>query len=157
MTPRGVDSSNPYSIGIEMSQEADNGVHEVVYAAAVKLVPALCRIFGIQFQIPKLPYRNQPLRRMVDGGEHCVGVFGHRDNTPRRGLGDPGDEIFARLAAIGAERFDHDAEEDPAAWKARQSTLNQAGAGLVPDGVPGPTTRAALKQAGYADGIWALR
>src|SRR5215468_10558095 len=57
--------SNAWSIGIEM--------------------------FGIQFQIPRLPYKNEPLRRMVEGGEDCVGVFGHRDNTARRGAGDPGD------------------------------------------------------------------
>jgi len=116
--------SNPWSIGIEMYQEGCSdghyGVHEAVYEAAVKLVPALCRIFGIQFQIPKLPYKNEPLRRMADGGESCVGVFGHRDNTGQRGFGDPGDEIFARLAAAGAERFDHNAGEDLDVWKGRQ-------------------------------------
>ena len=149
--------SNPWSIGIEMYQEANNGVHEAVYAAAVKLVPALCKIFGIQFQIPRLPYRNEPLRRMIDGGEHCVGVFGHRNNTGRRGHGDPGDEIFARLAAIGAEWFDHDAEEDLATWKDRQRALNHAGSKLTIDGVPGPRTVTALASNGYAHGIWALR
>jgi hypothetical protein len=148
--------SNAWSIGIEMYQETGNGVHEAVYAAAVQLVPALCRIFGIQFQIPKLPYRNEPLRRMAGGGEDCVGVFGHRDNTPQRGHGDPGDEIFARLAAAGAERFDHNAEEDVAAWKARQNQLNQSGAGLAIDGIPGEATVAALKAAGRVHGLWAL-
>jgi hypothetical protein len=149
--------SNPWSIGIEMYQEANNGVYEAVYAAAVKLVPALCKIFGIQFQIPRLPYRNEPLRRMIDGGEHCVGVFGHRNNTGRRGHGDPGDEIFARLAAIGAEWFDHDAEEDLATWKDRQRALNHAGSKLTIDGVPGPRTVTALASNGYTHGIWALR
>jgi hypothetical protein len=148
--------SNPWSIGIEMYQEANNGVYEAVYAAAVKLVPALCRLFGIQLQIPKLPYRNEPLRRMIDGGEHCVGVFGHRDNTPRRGEGDPGDEVFARLAALGAERFDHNAGEDLQIWKTRQQSLNDAGAALTIDGIPGPRTVAALVAAGRATGIWAL-
>ncbi|TMQ07526.1 MAG: N-acetylmuramoyl-L-alanine amidase [Deltaproteobacteria bacterium] len=148
--------SNAWSIGIEMYQEANNGVHEAVYDAAVKLVPELCRIFGIQLQIPKHPYKNEPLRRMADGGAHCVGVFGHRDNTPQRGHGDPGDEIFARLAALGAERFDHDAEEDLAAWRQRQDTLNQSGAGLTVDGIPGAKTVEALKAAGRPHGIWAL-
>lgn len=148
--------SNPWSIGIEMYQEADNGVHEAVYAAAVVLVPALCRIFGIQFQIPKQPYKNEPLRRMSDGGEMCVGVFGHRDNTPQRGHGDPGDEIFARLAAAGAERFDHNAEEDLAVWKTRQAALNQAGANIDVDGIPGAQTLAALKASGRIHGLWAL-
>ena len=139
-----------------MYQEANNGVHEAVYDAAVKLVPALCRIFGIQFQIPKLPYSNHPLHRMRDDGAQCVGVFGHRDNTEDRGHGDPGDEIFARLVAIGAERFDHNAGEDLTVWKARQADLNARGATLTVDGVPGPGTVAALKAAGRPDGIWAL-
>ena len=147
--------SNGWSIGIKMYQEANNGVYEAVYAAAVKLVPALCRIFGIQFQIPKLPY-TKPLRRMADGGERCVGVFGHRDNTDEVGPGDPGDEIFRRLAAAGAEQFDHDRDEDLDAWKERQRALNQAGATLTIDGVPGPRTVEALKAAGHASGIWAL-
>jgi len=148
--------SNAWSIGIEMCQEANNGIHEAVYTSAVKLVPALCRIFGIQFQVPKLPYKNEPLRRMANGGEQCVGVFGHRDNTPRRGHGDPGDEIFVRLAEIGAERFDHNAGEDLDVWRTRQDTLNQAGAGLIVDGVPVPKTVDALKAAGHAHGVLAL-
>jgi len=148
--------SNAWSIGIEMYQEADNGVYEAVYAAAVKLVPALCRIFGIQFQIPKLPYTNKPLRRMADGGERCVGVFGHRDNTAQRGHGDPGDEIFLRLAAAGAEQFDHDRGEDLDAWKERQRALGETGEPMTIDGVPGPGTIEALKAAGHTDGIWAL-
>jgi hypothetical protein len=148
--------SNAWSIGIEMYQEVNNGVYEAVYASALKLVPALCRLFGIQLQIPRLPYRNEPLRRMVDGGESCVGVFGHRNNTDRRGEGDPGDEIFRRLAGIGAEWFDHDAEEDVAIWQDRQRTLNAAGAALVVDGIPGPRTVAALIAAGHPSGIWVL-
>ena len=148
--------SNAWSIGIEMYQESGDGIHEAVYDATVKLVPALCRIFGIQFQIPKHPYRGAPLCRMTDGGKSCVGIFGHRDNTERRGRGDPGDEIFARLAKAGAELFDHDAGEDLEVWKARQAELNQRGAKLVVDGVPGPATVAALNAAGHRDGIWAL-
>src|SRR5262249_51558332 len=149
--------SNPWSIGIEMYQESGNGIHEAVFDSPVKLVPALCRIFGIQFQIPKSAYKNRPLRRMADGGEHCVGVFGHRDNTDRRGHGDPGDEIFERLAAAGAERFDHNGGEDVEVWKQRQTELNASGANLTAHGVPGPATAEALKAAGYPDGVWALK
>lgn len=148
--------SNAWSIGIEMYQEPNGGVYEAVYDATVKLVPALCRLFGIQLQIPKLAYRNAPLRRMADGGRSCVGVFGHRDNTHERGHGDPGDEIFNRLAAIGAERFDFDGHEDLEVWKQRQHDLNAGGAALTIDGVAGPGTRDALRTAGRPDGIWAL-
>ena len=148
--------SNAWSIGIEMYQESNGGVHAAVYDAAVKLIPSLCRIFGIQFQIPRAAYKNRPLRRMADGGERCVGVFGHRDNTDNRGHGDPGDEIFERLAAVGAERFDHDAEEDLEVWKNRQNTLVAAGANLEVDGVPGPATCEALKCAERPHGIWTL-
>jgi len=146
--------SNPWSIGIEMYQESGNGIHEAVFDSAVKLVPALCRIFGIQFQIPKAAYQNKPLRRMADGGERCVGVFGHRDNTDRRGHGDPGDEIFQRLAAAGAEQFDHDAEEDLQIWRSRQRTLVDAGAQLEVDGVPGPATVTALRCPQHPHGLW---
>jgi hypothetical protein len=149
--------SNAWSIGIELYQEAGSGVYEAVYASAIKLVPALCRLFGIQLQVPKSPYGNAPLRRMATGGEQCVGVFGHRDNTHERGHGDPGDEIFDRLAAAGAERFDYDAGEDLEVWRQRQRDLNTSGARLTVDGVPGPNTVKALQAAGRADGIWAIR
>jgi hypothetical protein len=149
--------SNAWSIGIELFQEQNGGVHEAVYDSAVKLVPALCRIFGIQFQMPKLPYRNAPLRRMMRGGADCVGVFGHRHNTTDRGRGDPGDEIFMRLAAAGAESFDFDAGEDLEAWKLRQQELNLGGAGLQVDGVPGPNTAKAIQATGRAHGLWVFK
>ena len=147
---------DPGSVGIAMYQEPDGSVYESVYDAAVALVPALCAQLGIQFQIPRLPHRNEPLRRLVDGGRDCVGVFGHRDRA-LRGVTDPGDDIFRRLAAAGAERYDHSAGEDLAIWKGRQRTLNHHhGASLAVDGIPGPATVAALRAAGHAIGIWAL-
>ncbi len=148
--------SNEWSIGIEMYQESNGDVHEAVYASAVPLVKALCRALGIQFQIPKRPYKSSPLARMADGGCHVVGVFGHRDNTHRRGVGDPGDEIFARLAAAGAERFDFDAKEELEVWRLRQIALNKRGAKLTVDGVVGPDTIGALESSGITDGVYAL-
>jgi len=149
--------SNKWSIGIEMRQEPkNNGVYEATYQAAAVLVPALCRLFGIQFQMPKLMYTGHPFQRMLDGGPDMIGVFGHRNNTESRGRGDPGEEIFGRLQAIGCERFDFEGREDLDVWKQRQTDLNAAGANLVVDGQPGPKTIAALKAAGGATGIWAL-
>jgi hypothetical protein len=148
--------ANEWSVGIEMYQEANGGVHEAVYAAAVPLVQALCRAFGIQFQIPRRPYNNAPLARMSDGGVHVVGVFGHRDNTHRRGCGDPGNEIFARLADAGAERFDYDAREELEVWRLRQVALNKRGAKVTVDGVAGPQTIEALRANGIPDGVLSL-
>lgn len=144
--------SNRWSIGIETYQELDGGVYEAAQTSTVILVRALCGLFGIQYQIPKGPYRRHPLARLVnDGGPDAVGIFGHRDNTVRRGQGDPGDWLFEMLAADGAERFDFDADEDRDVWRARQASLE-----LPVDGVPGPKTWAALKAAGYQDGVWAF-
>jgi hypothetical protein len=148
--------SNPWSVGIAMYQEPDGSIYESVYDAAIALIPTLCIQLGIQFQIPCLPHRNEPLRRMVDGGPDCVGIFGPRD-IALRGSTDPGDEIFECLAAAGAESYDHNAGEDLEIWMGRQRTLNNHdGASLTIDGIPGPDTVAALKAAGHAIGIWAL-
>ena len=54
------------------------------------------------------------------------------------------------LATVGCESFDFGSSVDLTTWKARQATLGIA----KPDGVPGPQTVAALKAAGYPDGIW---
>jgi hypothetical protein len=71
-------------------------------------------------------------------GQDCVGVFGHRDVTDKRGAGDPGTEIFdllpGRLRALGLH-----AGEDLRVWAERQGKL-----GVPQDGVPGPKTLAAL-------------
>jgi hypothetical protein len=149
--------SNRWSIGIEMRQEpTNNGVYEATYDAAEILVPALCKLFGVQFQMPKLMYGGHPFKRMLDGGPDMIGVFGHRNNTEDRGRGDPGEEIWGRMLAAGAERFDFEAREDIDVWKQRQSDLNAAGSSLTVDGQPGPKTIDALKAAGGATGIWAL-
>ena len=111
------------------------------------------------------------------GGPDMVGVFGHRDVAWRfpwqltpgqqrgypngysdRGRGDPGDEIFARLRAAGAEALDFDAREDLELWRRRQRKLNgiteQRGACRVidVDGIAGPATMALLRHHGFASG-----
>lgn len=142
---------NDNSIGIEIYQEADAGIYEQSLASCVALIEVLCRAFGIQRQF-HAPYRG-PFSRMMkpNNGDDCVGVFGHRDLTNNRGSGDPGDFIFEHLEGAGFERFNFDDDEDKDIWKERQELL-----GLRPDGIPGPQTVNALKEAGYRNGLWTL-
>lgn len=149
--------SNPWSIGIEGYQEAGGGLYEAMLDSYVKLIVALCKLTGVQFQIPKRAYNGHPMKRMLMGGPDMIGVFGHRDNTEDRGRGDPGEELFLRLVAAGAEQFDFEAGEDIAVWKTRQTDLIKQGYKLTSDGLPGPATVAALKASGVPDGIWAFR
>jgi hypothetical protein len=149
--------SNAYSVGIETKEMPGGGFFEAAAFTTVAATIVGCDALGIQKQMPKLgSYRNRPITRMVNGGHDCVGVFGHRDNTDRRGRWDPGDYLFQLLAAHGFEQFDYEAGEDIATWKARQLALNaQLGIKLTVDGIPGPATRAALVAAGYKNGIYA--
>lgn len=164
--------SNPWSVGIEMFQEnrRTDGtwpVNELVYQATTKLVAALCYGksarydsgepwpgLGIPFQIPADEYRNAPLVCLRSGGPDVAGVFGHRHNTTDRGRGDPGDEVFSRLHAAGAEKLLFSTREDIAVWKRRQARLNDLaardgkGPTLVVDGVFGPRTRDAMRARG---------
>jgi hypothetical protein len=167
-------TSNDWSVGIEMRQEPNDGaIYEAVYDACVKLVPAICAELGIPFQIAADAYvPGQIIGRMLHGGSDCVGVFGHRDQAwmlpdwikdpeqrrryptgyASRGRGDPGDDIYKRLIAAGAEPFLYGAMQDLATWKCRQRVLNAQGAGLVVDGVCGPGTMAALRRLGFRHG-----
>jgi N-acetylmuramoyl-L-alanine amidase len=160
------EASNTWSVGIEMYQLSDGGVYDATLTATVALVQTLCGSLGIPEQMPRGPYRNQPLLRMETGeraarrnlgGPSCVGVFGHRDNTGNRGRGDPGDEIFSRLAARGVEGLDYNGEEDLILGRARQAILNAADAKaghtlrpLTVDGVCGPASIKAMRRLGYS-------
>lgn len=143
--------SNDWSVGIEVYQEADGGIHEAAIRSAVRVTVALCEVLGIPLQMPGA-YRGKPIQRMLDGGRDCVGVFGHRDNTTRRGAGDPGDHIMLELARAGADCFDFDRDEDLIAWQRRQRKLNALGAKLTVDGVAGPSTMDALRRLGFTSG-----
>jgi len=150
------EASNPWSIGIEMYQLGDGGIYDATLTATASLIAWLCKHLGIPEQMPRGPYRNAPLRRMEmgsgstrqqSGGPNCVGVFGHRDNTERRGRGDPGDEIWRRLAALGFEGWDYDAGEDLQTARRRQRILKARGADIGDiDGVVGPRTMAAMRE-----------
>lgn len=147
--------SNPYSIGIETYEEQGGIVYEAAIESTIAVVLTLVEHLGIQLQVPRT-YNGRPLARMANGGRDVIGVLGHRDNTDRRGHWDPGDELFRRLRAHGAESFDFDAGEDKAVWKSRQLALNAKGYKLDVDGIPGPATTAALRHEGYRGGVWAL-
>jgi hypothetical protein len=153
------EACNPWSIGIEMYQISGGGLYEATLIATTVLVEFLCERFGFPQLMPRGPYRNQPLHRMEIGsgstrhqlgGPDAVGVFGHRDNTERRGRGDPGDEIFTRLATIGWEGVDYDGSEDLHLGALRQQALNVRGEKLDVDGVCGPASWAAMKRQGFA-------
>ncbi len=168
---------NQRSIGIEMFQRADGGVHEATLDATVKLVLVLCDAFGIPLQIDSEPYRtNTIIERLRHGGPDVVGVFGHRSNAwmfpewlkpekratwpagyADRGRGDPGDEIFVRLRHAGAQAFNFDARAELAWWMRVQAEMNKLGESLHVDGICGQRTVAAMKRHGLwpAGGIFA--
>lgn len=141
--------SNPYSVGIELYQESDNGIYEAVYNAAVILVPALCNLLGIPFTIVADLYTGHPLPRFLDGGPDFRGVLGHRANTEQRGRWDPGDEIFARLQKAGGEPVLAQQRQDIAFATARQRWLNAHGGALVVDGAAGPASLAESRRQGF--------
>jgi len=135
-------SANRFSIGLEVYQERGGRIYQGAIDTAVKIIDAICAAFLIPRQIPHA-YHGQPLARFSGGGSDLVGVFGHRDQTTRRGAGDPGDYIMAALAGVGYERYDFDRGQDVDMWRKRQDAL-----GVKSDGIPGPKTMTAwLSQA----------
>lgn len=143
--------SNDWSVGIEIYQEAKGVIYEAALKSALVVVPLLCNLLEMPLQIPSRRYPNAPITRMIHGGPDMVGVFGHRDNTGDRGRGDPGDEVFTRLRAAGADAWDYDRGEDKVRCAAVQRYLNTVyKAGLVDDGECGPETFRAMRARGYS-------
>lgn len=143
---------NRWSVGIETYQEQGGVIFDAAIESTVRIVRVLCRELGIQYQAPDR-YRGPLSQLKVDGGPNTIGIFGHRDVTHDRGRGDPGDAIMEAVAADGAELLDFVAGQDRTLWRARQRVLNQAGHGLMEDGIPGPSTVVALKREGYPGGV----
>jgi hypothetical protein len=149
--------ANGCSVGIEVVQGHNAELYQAQIDLTARFIYALCAIMpvSVQRQIPKA-YTDQPIPRFVTSQQqevplaNVVGIVGHRDLTASRGEGDPGNPIMNSLATVGCESFDFGSSVDLTTWKARQATLGIA----KPDGVPGPQTVAALKAAGYPDGIW---
>lgn len=143
--------ANAYSVGIEIVQGHDGTLFDGQLDTAVRVVDWLTAELGIQRQIVK-GYAGKPVDRLT-GHMIDTGVFGHRDLTSNRWKGDPGDAIFAKLAAAGYEAFDFGRMEDVITWRQRQAVL-----GLLPaDGMPGYKTRDALAAQGRRDGMWVER
>lgn len=154
-------SINPTSVGIEMCTYADGSIQEATLQSTALFIAALCHsgmpgsgLLPIPFQQHAGPYRNEPLRRLElnkEGlpGNDVVGVIGHREQTSQRGWGDPGDEIYRRLAALGCEAVDYNNEDDIVRGKQRQAALNARGAKLTVDGICGPASIAAMIKAGF--------
>lgn len=160
---------NQRAVGIEMCTRPDGSIYEATLDACAGLVAALTYsgatvsgLLPIPAQMPRGPYRGQPLRRLELGGVQTsgrgfVGAIGHRDQTGRRGRGDPGDAIWTRLAARGFEGLDYDGLEDLELGRQRQAVLNarDAKAGLtwrplVVDGVCGPASLGAMRRHGLS-------
>lgn len=144
---------NPYTVGIEIAQGPQGEVYADQLAAVVRLVDFLTALLGIQRQIPW--HDGAPDRRVLPrlhglgmAGVDVSGVYGHRNVSPTRD--DPGDVVWPYLKAAGYETFDFAAGEDKRVWAERQRQL-----GVAADGVPLAQTVAALRAAGYRDGIYA--
>jgi hypothetical protein len=147
-------SVNPRNVGIEYRQ--GRGLSELYMSqleAGVAFVKWCCIYFGIQFMVPK-GYHGQPLKRLADGAKDFYGVFGHRDQSDNRGVGDPGQFVMDSMIHAGAEEFDVDHHQDLATWAKRQQWLGFTGAQV--DGIPGPKTIEALKILGFSGGVWAF-
>ncbi len=153
---------NQRAVGIEMCTLPDGSIYEATLDAAARLVALLtwsgapgAGLVAIPAQMPRGPYCGRPLLRLElagvqTDGRVVVGVIGHRDQTARRGRGDPGDAIWSRLAALGFEGVDYDGGEDLEVGKQRQAALNARGERLVIDGIVGPASLAAAQRQGFA-------
>jgi hypothetical protein len=108
----------------------------VPMAAAVDVTEYLCRHFGIQRQCPR-PGDTRVIRRLLDGGRDCVGVFGHCHAYSGK-RHDPGIHIFEALDAVGFVTLDF-ASEHGVEWYAHTSRIS-------PTGVLGDPTKASVEK-----------
>jgi len=145
---------NEITVGIEMYQGNDGSVFMSTLESCVAIVDVLTRVLGIQRQYPLEKGHCQRLASPTPGasiqtklaykkgggrGLDFVGVYGHRNVTNNRGLGDPGNEIFDLLKAAGYEGYFIDEGDDLAVWSERQARM-----GIDEDectGVPDRKTR----------------
>lgn len=148
---------NDVSIGIEIYQGSDAELYEYQLEKVVTLVDFLTKHFQIQRQY-HWPYLKRPIKGFEEtGGAGFLGVFGHRDCSDNRGLGDPGDAVFEFLRQAGYMRFNFEAGEDKKFWREKQEPLKKINPALSVDGSPGPLTAQALLKNGKPSGQWVER
>lgn len=154
---------NPFTLGIEMVQDDDGALYEGQMEAAVKFLDLLTRLMAennhpIQRQVPITP-DGRPVKvtipRIVNSedAKKVVGIYGHRNQTSNRGVGDPGDYIFDYLLRANYKGFNLNTGDDLKFWADIQSKL-----GFAPtdcDGVPGRKTAIALASQNH--GLWVSR
>lgn len=140
------EAMNELSVGIEIAQSQRLEIRQVQVSNTVRLCDAVTLLMGIQraFHSPYLG-EDKPVARLAAGGKDFVGIFCHRDQTTRRGPGDPGNAIVEAIGEADYDAFNVEEREDIVEWSFRQRRLNQRGAKLTIDGIPGPATRAALQ------------
>lgn len=152
---------NGFSLGVETEQGPGGTIYAPSLRSIVYLADALTRSLQIPRQLPAVVVngRRVPDRRVLDrflpaagSGESWRGLCGHRNTTPQRGPGDPGDAIMEALMLAGYEGFDVQAGEDLYVWSRRQAAL-----GVPATGIPGPETFAALSRRGFPSGQWVWR
>jgi hypothetical protein len=161
---------NRLTIGIELVQESDGSLWMGQLDVLVRVLDVLTRELRIQRQVPFVPGQGAQrdvfprLHKVVStprlhekpgtdpGGASLVGIYGHRNQTIQRGVGDPTDWPFERLVDAGYEAMDMMHGGDIDTWRVRQAQL-----GIGVDGIAGPATVAALEHAGHAHGLWASR
>ena len=144
--------SNEWSVGIELYQEDGGGIADATYENAVRTIPVICNALGIPFQLSVDHYDGHPLQRLLDGGPDVCAIYGHRSNTEQRGRGDPGDEIFMRLLAAGAEGGHLKDREDLELGRARQPALVAAASGSRSMGLSVPSRCSEHGGKGLPDG-----
>lgn len=158
---------NGYTVGIEMYQDAEGGVHEATMECAADIVDVLTRIFGVQRQFPTETAICRRLANIVsteprtyiagaNRGRDFCGIYGHRNVTRNRGPGDPGDPIWGVLKTRGYEPYAIDTGADIDAWSQRQRELGLPAHDV--DGVPEQHTRRLIALArGNPTGLWVHR
>lgn len=100
---------NGRTVGIELVQRSDMALYAGQVEAFVWLVGLLCDRYGVPRTVPVGP-DGRPWAKIIpelmkapegDSGRSWRGVYGHRNCSRRRGVGDPGDPPMAALLAAG--------------------------------------------------------